>query len=244
MGYVEQQPLPMLEGLELRRVPETGQEILVAGAEDPLIYDSEQVAVLGWIEAYPILPRAGDMLHTGPWAVVSLRRQVDRRTWRHRYRGRPAGRGADGVELGSLLRHPGPGAVALRLRSDGRLASELCSRAAPAATRARSAAGWPSRCALPARKNSGAARPAAPAPPRASTFGSRRLAEDEGEVLGYLLRQRCPAAAPSTARSTRSPATSSSPAPRRRRPPPATSWTASSARSSIRPTTLRREAVR
>ena len=35
MGYVEQQPLPLLEGLELRRVPETGQEILVAGRRRP-----------------------------------------------------------------------------------------------------------------------------------------------------------------------------------------------------------------
>ena len=36
MGYVEDQPLPMLEGLELRRPPSSGQDTLVVGPEDPL----------------------------------------------------------------------------------------------------------------------------------------------------------------------------------------------------------------
>jgi len=189
MGYVEQQPLPLMEGLELRRVPETGQEILVAGADDPLIHNSELVEFLGWIEAYPILPRAEDILHTGPWAVVSLRRRVDERTWRHRYVvHRPDGEG-EGVQLGSLHRHPGPGAVALRLRSDGRLASELCVPGR-ASRDPRKIGRW---LAEPLRGGgTGAGALAARARHFAADFRGRRLAEDEGEVLGYLRRELMP----------------------------------------------------
>ena len=192
MGYVEQQPLPLLAGLELRRVPETGQEILVAGADDPLIHNSEQVAFLGWIEACPILPRMDDILHTGPWAVVSLARHVDRHTWRHRYAVDRPGELRDGVELGSLHRHPGPGAVALRLRSDGRLASELCSPGR-ASRDPRKIVRWlaePLRSA--GQQGSGAAGSASRMRHLASDFRSRRLADDEGEVLGYLRRQLMP----------------------------------------------------
>ena len=188
MGYVEQQPLPMLEGLELRRVPDTGQEILVAGADDPLIYNSEQIAFLGWIEAYPILPRADDILHTGPWAVVSLRRQVDPRTWRHRYRvERPTVEG-EGAQLGSLHRHSGPGAVALRLRSDGRLASELCTPGR-ASRDPRKFGRW---LAEPLRGGEGGNATASRLRHFAVNFKERRLGGDEGEVLGYLRRQLMP----------------------------------------------------
>jgi glycosyltransferase involved in cell wall biosynthesis len=191
MGYVERQPLPLLEGLELRRVPETGQEILVAGPEDPLIYNSEQIAFLGWIEAYPILPRRQDILHTGPWAVVFLRRQVDRNGWGHRYRADSPADQVDGVELGSLHRHDGPGAVALRLRSDGRLASELVNPGR-ASRDPRKIGRW---VAEPLRAEDGGDR-AVGAGSRlrhlASNFRGRRLATEEGEVLGYLRRQNMP----------------------------------------------------
>jgi glycosyltransferase involved in cell wall biosynthesis len=193
VGYVEQQPLPQLEALELRRVPGTGQEILVAGPEDPLIYDSEQIELLGWIEACPILPRAGEILHTGPWGVVSLRRQVDRGSWRHRYGvARPGDPGGDGVELGSLNRHDGPGAVALRLRSDGRLSSELVSPGR-ASRDPRKIGRW---IAEPLRGGGEAKARSAGAGSRlglfARHFRGRRLAEDEGETLGYLRRQSMP----------------------------------------------------
>lgn len=191
MGYVERQPLPLLEGLELRRVPETGQEILVAGPDDPLIYNSEQIAFLGWIEAYPILPRRQDILHTGPWAVVFLRRQVDRNGWGHRYRADPPADHVDGIQLGSLHRHDGPGAVALRLRSDGRLASELVNPGR-ASRDPRKIGRW---VAEPLRAEDAGGR-AVGATSRlrhlASNFRGRRLAEEEGEVLGYLRRQNMP----------------------------------------------------
>lgn len=192
MGYIEQQPLPMLEGLELRRVPDTGQEILVAGPDDPLIYNSEHVAFLGWIEACPILPRAGDILHTGPWAVVSLSRRVDRRSWRHRYAVDRPGEIRDGVEIGSLHRHPGPGAVALRLRSDGRLASELCTPGR-ASRDPKKIGRWiaePLRADQP--RGSRTAGAASRMRHLASDFRGRRLADDEGEILGYLRRQLMP----------------------------------------------------
>ena len=192
MGYVEQQPLPLLEGLELRRIPETGQEILVAGPDDPLIHNSEQVAFLGWIEACPILPRATDVLYTGPWAVVSLRRRADQGSQRHRYTAVRVGHDGQGVELGSLHRHPGPGAVALRLRSDGRLASELCTPGR-ASRDPRKVGRWlvePLRVAE--AEGSAAAGAAWRARHLARSFRGRRLANDEGEVLGYLRRQLMP----------------------------------------------------
>lgn len=192
VGYVEQQPLPMLEGLELRRVPETGQETLVAGPDDPLLYASEQLAVLGWIEPYPILPRSRDVLHTGPWGVVSLLRRVDPKSWRYAYAVVAAGDTADGVTLGSLHRHPATGLVGLRLRSDGRLASELVE---------------PGRASRDPRKIGRwiAEPPAEGQPPRARArnaggrlrhlaryYRGRRLAQDEGTTLGYLRRENVP----------------------------------------------------
>jgi hypothetical protein len=182
----------MLEALELRRVPGTGQETLVAGADDPLIYDSEQLAVLGWIEAHPILPRAADILHTGPWAVDLLRHTVDGRTWRHRYRVDAPGEEADGSPLGSLLRHPGPGLVALRLRGDGRLVSELCTPGR-ASRDPRKLSRWLAE-PLVFGDSPGARVRGTAARLRHLAFGARarRMAEDEGVVLGYLRRQNAP----------------------------------------------------
>jgi glycosyltransferase involved in cell wall biosynthesis len=192
VGYVEQQPLPMLEGLELRRVPESGQEILVCGAEDPLIYNSEQVDFLGWIEPYPILPRPGDVLHTGPWAVEVLLRGADPRAGVHDYRVEAPGEAREGIAIGSLQCHDGPGLVALRLRSDGRLASELCTPGR-ASRDPRKIGHW---VVGPLRGNGSAAlriRAAASRLRHLVRHGrGRRLAKDEGIVLGYLRRQSIP----------------------------------------------------
>jgi hypothetical protein len=182
----------MLQPLELRRVPDSGQEVLVAGTDDPLIHSSELVEHLGWIEACPILPLARDILHTGPWAVVSLSRQVDYATWRHTYRAQPPGEAVEGVELGGLRRYPGPGLVALRLRSDGRLASELVD---------------PGRASRDPRKICRWLGEPLAADSQASTrmrgvasrlrhfvrhYRARRLADEEGVTLGYLPRQVMP----------------------------------------------------
>jgi glycosyltransferase involved in cell wall biosynthesis len=205
MGYVEQQPLSLLQPLELRRVPETGQEVLVAGADDPLIHHSELVENLGWVEACPILPRADDILHTGPWAVVSLRRQVDYSSWRHEYRVGSPGESVDGVELGSLRRYPGPEMVALRLRPDGRLTSELVAPGR-ASRDPRKIGRW---LAEPLAADSPVSTRIRGAGSRlrhlARHSRSRRLSEEEGEILGYLPRQHMPGC--STLYSTIHPAT-------------------------------------
>jgi glycosyltransferase involved in cell wall biosynthesis len=191
LGYVEAQPLPMLIGLDLRRAPDTGQEVLVAGAGDPLAHRAEQLENLGWIEAHPILPFAAEVLHHGPWEVVALERRIDAGGWRHRYRATAPALTPGGVSLGLLQRRPSPRHLALRLRSDGRLASELCA---------------PGRASRDPRKlgrwlgepivfgDSAAVRRTAAARLRhlASRSGNRRLADEEGVVLGYLRRQNGP----------------------------------------------------
>ncbi|HEX9966545.1 MAG TPA: glycosyltransferase, partial [Solirubrobacterales bacterium] len=123
LGYVEELPLPLLDRLELRRMPD-GQEVLVAGADDPLFALAEPVAELGWIEPFPILPR-GEFVHVGPWGAVLLLREADARRGRHRYRAAAPKERAGGLALGSMLEVPGPGTVSLYVRADGRLASEL-----------------------------------------------------------------------------------------------------------------------
>ena len=122
LGYVEQAPLPMLNVLELRRMPDSGKHVLVAGPDDPLFNWAEAVSTLGWIEAFPILPRHVP-LHVGPWGAVALRRYVD--GWRHRYRTGERNGEAESVALGSLLREPGDALVELRVRADGRVETEL-----------------------------------------------------------------------------------------------------------------------
>jgi glycosyltransferase involved in cell wall biosynthesis len=124
LGYVEQAPLPLLEVLELRRLPDSGRHVLVAGADDPLYNSAEHLATLGWIESFPIQPRHTP-LHLGPWGAVALRRYVDRDAWRHRYRTGPPGDEPDAVSLGALMRGPGDGLLPLRVRPDGRLETDL-----------------------------------------------------------------------------------------------------------------------
>ena len=192
MGYVEQEPLMLMEPLELRRVGATGQETLVAGVDDPLVHGSEPLATLGWIEACPILPRTADVLHTGPWAVVSLRRHVDARGWRHSYSAGAADEGPDEGAIGSLRRYAGPGMIALRLRSDGRLDSELCVPGR-ASRDPRKIARW---IAEPLRggANPSGGRGGVSSRVRhlAMHHRDRRLAGDDGEVLGYLCRENIP----------------------------------------------------
>ncbi len=193
MGYVEQEPFVLMNTLELRRDTGSGQEVLVAGADDPLIHSSELVETLGWIEAFPMLPRAVDILHTGPWAIVSLRRRIDYSTWRHGYRVASPGEPVEGVELGSLRRYPGPGLVALRLRPDGRLASELATPGR-ASRDPRKIGRW---LAEPLAADSQASARMRGAASRLRHLvrhsGARQLSEDEaGEILGYLPRQNMP----------------------------------------------------
>lgn len=192
-GYVEQQPLPLLEHLELRRLPSTGQQVLVAGPDDPLAGVAEPLATLGWIEARPILPRRG-LLHTGPWGVDLLWRDVEEDAWRHRY-GAAAPDGSHGATvLGSVFRRPADGLVALRLRSDGRLVSDLALPGRASRNPARLAR-W---VVAPLAGKAGSRRP--PAREAGSRLRhlatGRRLSDDEGATLGWLRAEGSPGCSP------------------------------------------------
>lgn len=189
MGYVEREPLVQMEPLALCRVRDTGQETLVAGGDDPLMVDSDPLETLGWLEPCPILPRARDVLHTGPWAVVSLRRTVDDRTWRRHYTVGSVGEQSDGVEVGSLCRHPGPELIPLRLRPDGRLDSELC-MPGRASRDPRKIVRWVTD---PLRADSSSAGRMRGIASRVRHLAlhhrARRMSGADGETIGYLPRQ-------------------------------------------------------
>jgi len=191
LGYLEQQPLPQLEGLELRRVPDSGQRVLVAGPDDPLLYGAEPIEGLGFIEPIPILPRARDVIHKGPWRLTELRRHAED-PWRHRY---SAGGGGDAEDfrLGFLYGHGGPGLVALRVRDDGRLVSDLMRPSRPLRHPARIGL-WAARRLLATRR--GQAGPHMGATVRLGHLlrspRTRRLSADEGVVLGWLRRDAVP----------------------------------------------------
>jgi glycosyltransferase involved in cell wall biosynthesis len=196
LGYVEDQPLPMLLSLDLRRAADSGQETLVASAGDPLAYGSERLATLGWIEAQPILPFAAEILHAGLWDTVSLQRRIDLGDWRHRYSAESPTAAVGGVSLGLLQRRPTPRHLALRLRSDGRLASEFCAPGSDsrASRDPRKLGRW---LAEPIAFGGDSASPRKDAAARlrhlATGAGSRRpAAEEEGVVLGYLRRENGP----------------------------------------------------
>ena len=122
LGYVDEENLPQLERLELRRMPDGKQDILVAGSRDPLAGTGELLAEFGWIEAFPLNPQEIP-LHTGPWRAISLWRSADSSGYRHRYSvgAQPS---PDAIKLGAL--YPiAEGLVALEQRPDGRLATSL-----------------------------------------------------------------------------------------------------------------------
>lgn len=171
LGYVDREALPQLDRLELRRMPETGELVLVAGERDPLFSVAEPAGELGWVEPLPLNPQE-EPRHLGPWKAIDLRRLDGPDDHRHGY-----AVGDEGTYLGGLYPRYGEGLVALRLRADGRLASDL---AAPgrASRDPRRIAGW---VAAGAEKGSAGSR--------AMSFawnGARRRSSDAGEPLGWL----------------------------------------------------------
>jgi hypothetical protein len=123
LGYIEEAPLPMLDALELRRDLITGDEVLVAGADDPLYDTAEPLATLGFVESYPIQPRhpPGQPID---WGLITLQRSTDPVRWRHRYSvsDKPV---PETVSLGGLWTRPGSSLIPLHLCADGTLTSEL-----------------------------------------------------------------------------------------------------------------------
>jgi hypothetical protein len=123
LGYVEEAALPMLDPLELRRDPASGDYVLVAGIDDPLYNVATPVASLGFIEGYPINPRHTPE-HEIEWGVAMLLRNVDNRRWRHGYYVAES-RSSEEVALGGLWTRPAKGLASLYLSRDGLLTSDL-----------------------------------------------------------------------------------------------------------------------
>jgi len=123
LGYVEEAPLPMLDVLELRRDSTSGENILVAGVDDPLYDRTLPVAALGFIESYPIQPRRPPDMQV-EWNLVSLVRTADHERWRHQY-SLEDDIAAGTVSLGGLWGRPGGGFVPLCRDSKGLLVSGL-----------------------------------------------------------------------------------------------------------------------
>jgi hypothetical protein len=189
LGYVEQAPLPMLDVLELRRMPETRQHVLVAGADDPLAGVAEPLGALGYIESFPIHPRK-PIVQAGTWGLVPLLRTGDGRAWRHRYSTGPANPAADAVALGGLWMRGGPGLTALRVDAGGRLGTDLLTperthpRPNTAARWIAAPLGWDRRPrAWAVRAAASRARHAVRHAPGAGD------APDAGSILGWLCRR-------------------------------------------------------
>jgi glycosyltransferase involved in cell wall biosynthesis len=190
LGYVEEQPLPMLELLELRRMPETGRHVLVAGPEDPLFDVAEPVAELGWIEAFPILPR-GDTFHHGPWGVTNLRRRADNQTWRHLYQADGSREERNSVLLGSLYPYSDEGLVGLQLRQDGRLATKEMSPGR-ASRDPRKIGRWIAGAPGSNGHTSSPSTLDRRVRHLARHFHARKLTNDAGTTLGWLRREDAP----------------------------------------------------
>jgi hypothetical protein len=192
LGYVEQAPLPMLDVLELRLDPASGRPVLVAGADDPLFSTARPVAVLGFIESYPINPRR---VPTRPSerGLLTLVRRSHPQLWRHEYESveEPA---PDELALGGMPVAPGPGLVALQRRATGEIVSELITPARggvnpPAIARwALAPLGWSGRVPRTWALKASAGRTRALLN-RQALISGRSSTRAEAEVLGYLRRE-------------------------------------------------------
>jgi glycosyltransferase involved in cell wall biosynthesis len=118
LGHVELAPLPLLEPLLLALDPVTGQRVLVAGEDDPLITHVEPIKTLGWIEPYPIKPKRAPGHAFAP-GLAGLVRGIDYVRRRHVY-GIGAIPEADlAGELGALETQYFPGLIGVWLTPDG-----------------------------------------------------------------------------------------------------------------------------
>jgi hypothetical protein len=187
LGFVEQAPLVLMDGLEVRRVPGTGQDVLCAGEDDPLRGVTELVSPVGWIEALPLRPRGVLAAKRVEWAHVALHRVVDVRGRRHfHFAGHEPPPEAE--PLGWLARRPARGLVALVRGRDGIVRTPLVD-VRPPARDVMATARWiaaPVRWARPL-----GASPAALARERARLALSRRhraaiAGGPHEELLGHL----------------------------------------------------------
>ena len=125
LGYIEDRPFPLCESLELCEMPESGERVLVAGPEDPLYGVARPIALLGWVQAFPLRPRGNLPRDRTATRAVALYRQLDGESGRHLYSVEPSDGESPMATVGSLFNSPGKDRVALRLREDGRLVTDL-----------------------------------------------------------------------------------------------------------------------
>jgi len=123
LGYADQVAFPLLEPLMLCRHAATGARVLVCGADDPLRPEVEwpQLAVLGWLDRWPISPQQAPRTGESTAWLRGLVRTIDRGARRHRVQlGGPVS-GEAPWELGAVLdRDPG-GGVPVWVDGAGRL---------------------------------------------------------------------------------------------------------------------------
>jgi hypothetical protein len=120
LGFVEQAPLPLFDALQIGRLPTSGQQILIAGAEDPLAVDVVEPRTIGFIEAYPVHPRHAPHVDAA-YGVVGLIRTVDHGIRRHRYGAGHVPPGRLAGELGALLSDPVGDCLPLWIDAEGRV---------------------------------------------------------------------------------------------------------------------------
>jgi len=193
LGYIEDRPFPQCESLELCEVPESGERVLVAGPEDPLHGVARPIALLGWVQAFPLQPRGG-LPHDEPAARVAvLYRQLDSKSGQHLYSVGPSDGESPMATVGSLFNSPGMDRVALRLREDGRLATDLA-RPGRGTRDPRELARWVARS--PASDTGPYRSPTARARNLVRHRLGRRPSDDPGVTLGWLNREGSPGARP------------------------------------------------
>jgi hypothetical protein len=199
LGYVEEAALPMLDVLELRLDTASGEQVLVAGPEDPLFYTATAIETLGFIEGYPINPRRAPKREID-WGIGTLRRRADPVHWRHSYELTDE-RTAESVALGGLWTRAAEGLMSIRLDRDGHLSSDLLPPSSIYSHRLRSQLRW---AAAPlswpeGRPRTWAARAVAARAKRlvdASTRSSRSLPSGTDILLGYARRDPSPGWSP------------------------------------------------
>jgi glycosyltransferase involved in cell wall biosynthesis len=105
LGFVEQQPLPLLDPLLVGRDPVGGHWVLVGGEDDPRANGLRDTTLVGYLEPHPIRPRLPAHADVG-YGLVGLVRAVDLKARRHRYAAGGVPPGVAAGELGALFAEP------------------------------------------------------------------------------------------------------------------------------------------
>ena len=191
LGCVEEAPLPLFMGLETAFHPASNRWVLVNGIDDPLLAEVTDRRFLGYVEAYPNLPRLAP-LPSHRHGLRPLLRTVDRAARRHRYSVEDAPAGDLSAELGSVHTRPGPGLIPLFIADDRIVLDE------PAVAGGRVA--WARWAVAPlAWPDAGPVQPRLRATARRSLDAVRHgaaAAPQTGRVAGYLWEEGGPSRRP------------------------------------------------